>query len=166
MFNFTVYYNFYCSFTHIMQKSPKNSRSESSSLNVNTSHLPWFDPSQSFRFIAAFRPPDQNSLLEAALQESVISVPTTALLARLALGCDHCDLHGLLKSQFNAISPSYFSFPLHFFTGIKAAVITMETSWRIKKNNKSLQSHAKLVHCHPLGTGVREPPSTKQPCSV
>lgn len=148
-----------------MQKSSKNSRSESSLLNVNTSHLPWFVPSQSFRFIATFRPPHQNSL-EAALQESTISVPTTALLAGLALGCDHCDFHGLLKSLFNAISPSYFSFPLHFCTGIKAAVVTMETSWKIKKNNKSLQSHAKLVQCHPLGTGVREPPSRKQPCSV
>lgn len=97
MFYFTVHYNFYHIFTHIMQKSPKNSRTESSSLNVNISHLPWFVPSQSFRFIVTFRPPHQNNLLEAALQESTISVPTPALLAGLALGCDHCDFHGLLK---------------------------------------------------------------------
>lgn len=96
-------------------------------------NLPCFHPPKSFRFIAALRSLHQNSLMEAALWESMISVSNPSLLAELAVCCGHCDFHRLLGSWFNAISPSYFFLPLRFSTGIKAAVITMETSWSIKK---------------------------------
>jgi len=58
--------------------------------------------------------------------------------------------------------------PLSLLTFAQASKL-QPSPWKLAggfKKAKINMPHPKLAHCHPLGTGVRESPSTKQPSSL